>query len=75
MRVVIPKSHQPSLLQEIHEMHLGKVKMKILARSHFSWAKLDGEIEETSNNCKERSELSRDPAKIALHHWYYPQRP
>ena len=75
MRVVIPKSHQPSLLQALHENHLEKVKMKMLAHSHFWWPKLDGEIEETSNNCKECSELSRDPAKVLLHQWQYPQRP
>ena len=67
MQVVIPKSHQPSLLHALHETLLGKVKMKMLARSHFWWPKLDGEIEETSNNCKECSELSRDPAKVPLY--------
>ena len=71
MQVVIPKNHQ----QGLHEMHLGKVKIKMLARSHFWWPKLDCEIEETSNNYKECSELSRDPAKIPLHQWQYPQRP
>ena len=63
------------LLQALHETHSGKVKMKILARSHFQWPKLDNQIKETSNNCKECSEMSKDPAKVPLHQWQHPQRP
>ncbi len=75
MRVIIPKKYQPQLLELLHETHLGKVKMKMLARSHFWWPNLDENIEEVSNNCKECLEVSKDPTKVPLHQWQYPHRP
>ena len=75
MRVIIPKNQQLHLLHTLHETHLGKVKMKMLARSHFWWPKLDEKIEKSSDNCKECSEMCKDPVQVPLHPWQYPQRP
>ena len=62
------------LLQALHKSHSGKVKMKMLARSHFQWPKLDNQIKETSDNFKECSEMSKDPAKVPLHQWQIDKR-
>lgn len=35
MRVIIPKKCQRQVLQQIHEGHVGTVKLKLLTRSHF----------------------------------------
>ena len=50
MRVIFPKNQQLHLLHTLHETHLGKVKINMLARSHFWWPKLDEQIEKTSDN-------------------------
>ena len=44
-RVVVPKKLRGRLLNELHAVHSGIVHMKSLAREHFWWPEMDGEIE------------------------------
>ena len=49
--VIIPPRLQKSVLDEIHETHMGIVKTKSLARSHFYFPGIDAQIEKMCRNC------------------------
>ena len=50
-RVVIPPPGQKLLLDELHETHPGKSKMKALARSYVWWPEIQTDIENMVNSC------------------------
>ena len=52
-RVVLPKELKGRLLNELHAVHSGIVRMKSLAREHFWWPGMDGEIENIVRSCCE----------------------
>lgn len=74
-RLVIPSSLQPLLLNELHEAHMGIVRMKALARSYVWWPNIDRDIEEITKNCKFCLENSNNPPKAQLHVWDWPGAP
>nr|XP_029711533.1 uncharacterized protein K02A2.6-like [Aedes albopictus] len=51
-RIVVPTKLRKFLLDELHSVHLGIVKMKSLARSYFWWPSLDKEIEDMGKKCE-----------------------
>ena len=50
-RVVIPVKLRNKVLSELHEGHLGIVKMKSLAHSYIWWPKIDKDIEHLAKSC------------------------
>lgn len=50
-RIVVPDNLQHSLLNWLHENHLGIVRMKMVARSYVWWPKIDKSIEEFVGQC------------------------
>ena len=74
-RVVIPPSLQQPILAEIHEGHMGIVRMKSLARMHVWWPKIDEHIEAHANRCISCQENSREPTKAPVHKWENPKEP
>lgn len=74
-RVVIPKSLQRLILEELHVSHLGMVKMKSAARSYVYWPGIDSDIERLANSCYSCLQERPSPAKAELHIWHYPRRP
>ena len=50
-RVVVPPSGRASVLEELHDSHLGASKMKSLVRAYIWWPKLDSDIENLARSC------------------------
>ena len=68
-RVVIPPPGQKLLLDELHENHPGKSKMKALARSYVWWPGIQTDIENMVNSCPVCQETRASPAPAPLHPW------
>ena len=51
IRVIIPNKLRNKVLDELHEGHLGIVKIKERSRSYIWWPKLDSEIEQLARKC------------------------
>ncbi|XP_031333894.1 uncharacterized protein K02A2.6-like [Photinus pyralis] len=71
-RVVIPKSMQNEILQELHVTHLGVTKMKQLSRRYCFWKGIDKDIESFVKACPECIKIKHSPSKVPLHHWEMP---
>ncbi|XP_035227935.1 uncharacterized protein K02A2.6-like [Stegodyphus dumicola] len=74
-RVVVPKKLRVKILEELHQGHLGIVKMKAIARSYVFWKGIDHDIEEVSRNCVDCIKFKSDPVRARVHHWEYPSAP
>ena len=74
-RVVIPASLQPQVLMEIHDGHMGVVRMKALARMHVWWPCIDKHIEGHVYQCIPCQQNSREPVKAPIHTWETPRKP
>ena len=74
-RLVIPAGLRAKILDELHSVHQGIVKMKSLARSLVWWPKIDRDIENAVKSCKLYLEVSEYPPKAMLHMWQWPERP
>ena len=70
-RVII----RAQLLQELHEGHIGIVRMKALARSYIWWPKLDEDIEKLATNCEECGMTANMPPVSSYHPWQHPHAP
>lgn len=68
-RVVIPSKLRTTILQQLHESHLGIVKTKSLARSYVWWPGLDKDIENMVKSCQSCQQLLCSPAKSPLIPW------
>ena len=51
MRIVVPPTLRPRMLNLIHESHLGIVKCKQRAREVLYWPSMNADIEQTVQNC------------------------
>lgn len=74
-RLVVPSSLQKSLLAELHEAHMGIVRMKALARSYIWWPNIDRDVENLTKECRLCLENSKSPPRSQLHVWDWPDSP
>ena len=75
MRVLIPSKLQDRVLEELHDGHLGVVKMKALARSHVWWPNISGQLEEIAKACSGCQHIQKMPTKAPLHPWEWATTP
>ena len=74
-RVVIPPKLQSRALDELHEGHLGIVKMKAMVRSYMWWPAIDKAIEQLAKGCSGCQLIQNNPTVAPLHPWEWPARP
>ena len=65
--VIVPKSLQSTVLQELHETHPGVSRMKAIARSYVWWPNLDKAIEQMVSSCELCQAMRAEPAKVPIH--------
>ena len=75
IHVVIPHKLRKQVLQELHQSHVGIVRMKSLAHSYFWWPSLDEEIEELVKGCIQCQSVRNAPENAPLHPWLWPSKP
>jgi hypothetical protein len=68
-RVIIPSKLQKRVLDELHEGHLGIVKMKALARIYMWWPSIDQSIEAMAKTCSGCQLIQNNPKNAPLHPW------
>ncbi|KAL0098925.1 hypothetical protein PUN28_020833 [Cardiocondyla obscurior] len=68
-RVVIPKSLQSKILNQLHTGHFGINKMKAIARSFCWWSGIDTDIQKLVYNCAACNATRNNPPKIEKHIW------
>ena len=74
-RLVIPFALREYLLKELHQAHMGIVRMKMLARSYIWWPGIDKEIESITKKCELCLKNASNPPKSYLHVWAWPEKP
>ncbi len=68
----IPAKLRSQVLTELHEGHLGIVKMKSLARSYIWWPKIDKDIEHLAKSCPGCQLQQNEAGKVPPHPWEWP---
>ncbi|CAL4128351.1 unnamed protein product [Meganyctiphanes norvegica] len=74
-RIVIPSKQHQRLLQELHQTHIGIVRMKEVARQHFWWPQISKQIEELARSCSGCRKYGKKPSPAPLCPWPYSRRP
>ena len=74
-RLVVPKVLQERILELLHIGHMGREKMKKLARTAVYWPGIDAAIVQLSQRCQECAEQQDAPPKAPVHPWTVPEKP
>ena len=75
MRVIVPQPLRERVLDQLHEGHIGMVKMKVLARSYVWWPSIDKDIEHSVKGCVGCQLHQNMPQAAPLHPWEWPSGP
>ena len=75
IRLVVPASLQPKVLEILHLGHFGMQKMKQLARTAVYWPGIDAKIMEICRTCLSCAEQQNKPAKAPIYPWMLPEKP
>ena len=68
-KVVIPFQLREHVINELHDCHLGIVRMNALAQSHFWWPSLNEMTETCIKQCKTCQVNQNIPASAPIHYW------
>ncbi|XP_054277868.1 uncharacterized protein K02A2.6-like [Macrosteles quadrilineatus] len=70
VRAIVPEKFKQKLLMNLHDTHLGMVKMKALARDRFWWPSMDNDIENVARTCALCNlYAAREPQRKFLSNW------
>ncbi len=75
IRVIIPSKLCKPVLDELHEGHMGIVKMKSVARSYMWWPGIDKDIETQAKSCTGCQQVQHMPTPAPVHPWVWPSAP
>ena len=67
--MIIPETLRSVLLDELHQGHVGIVKMKNVACSYIWWLSIDRDIENLARNCDGCLQTHSRPSAVVLHPW------
>ena len=73
--VVIPNKYRETILNELHEEHIGMCRMKALSRSYVWWPNIDADIECLVKGCAACASFKNAPPESPLHPWKWATRP
>ena len=74
-RVVIPTCQQARLLEELHFIHIGAVRMKYTVRRYFWWPGITADIDKLANSCSGCRKFRKKPSPNTLCPWPFSRRP
>ena len=74
-RVVLPEKARKQALQTLHDVYVGMVRMKAIARSYMWWPRMDADIEQLLRECRTCKLQAQTPARAPLHLWEWPSSP
>ena len=75
VRVIIPTKLRKTVLDMLHDTHIGSARMKSQARSWMWWPNMDSEIELMVKACFNCQLHSNKPCKSPLMPWEWPEEP
>ena len=75
LRIVVPETLQPRMLDLAHENHMGATEAKMLLRTRIWWPSMEKDIEKKVNNCKECKLVSITPPAQPMHRHKMPIKP
>ena len=75
VRVIIPTKLRKTVLDMLHDTHIGSARMKSQARSWMWWPNMDSEIEAMVKACFNCQLHSNKPCKSPLMPWEWPEEP
>lgn len=73
LRTVVPCKYRKRFLDVLHDCHVGRTKMKMLARSYIWWPGLDKDIESRVRNCEPCSAVAAQEVPVLRHQWEPPE--
>ena len=74
-RIIVPTVLQTRLLEELHETHMGSVKMKETSRKYFWWPKISSHIDNIVKNCLGCAKYKRKPTDNISCPWPFARQP
>lgn len=74
-RILIPTTLHSQVLNVLHEVHIGVIRMKRLARRYFYWPNLNKAIEDKARACPVCQEHNPDRLGKVYIPWPLPSRP
>lgn len=63
------------LLNELHTIHDGIVRMKAVAKAYIWWPSLDADIENIGKSCELCLRSAENPPRAKLNPWKWPDGP